>query len=757
MGRLLSRFGIGVQVGLIGAVALFGFVLVGMLYSGGYYQRAAARAELDDAIARRTMTDQVVIGLLQLRRAEKDFFLRHDDKYVTEHTRVAGVVTGRMNGLATLLSDRDNQSQLQRIRDGVAAYLAQFGVVSGDVRAIGLTEEAGLRGSLRRTVHDIETKVDGAADSRLLISMLLMRRHEKDFLERQDVKYAEALKLEAAAFSGLLQKASLAPGVASALEAELAKYQQDFTRLVEAVVAQQRDTQKLSAIFQETEPRIESMLSAISDQSTVARSAYDAGETLTNRLMAIGFGSVAIITVVLAWMAGRGIARPVVAMTAAMGAIAGGNKTMAIPGQGRGDEVGAMANAVAVFRDNMIEADRLNDAQAAARVLKEQRQAAIDQHTQDFGSSISGVMASLAESAGVMRQAADVTARASASVHEQAAETAAGATRSSQDLTSVAAAVEQMTASIEEIARQVASASEIAREAVRQAETGQTSIRLLADSTSRIGDVVSLISNIAGQTNLLALNATIEAARAGEAGKGFAVVAGEVKALAAQTSKATTEIGDQISAVQNATDSAISVMDQIGSVIARVESVSAAIAAAVEEQSVTTREIASSVQAVTDTIKGAARSMDEVVNSADEAGKVGQTMTNGADEIGRQAGLLRSEVDQFLQAVQAEDGDNRRYERLNGNGIMAAMEISGKRVDQVAIQNISRGGVAVESGLCPPAGTEVRIILPGGRADLAGRVARTVDGILAIVLRQDETNFANVDRFMDTLRAPQAA
>ena len=189
-----------------------------------------------------------------------------------------------------------------------------------------------------------------------------------------------------------------------------------------------------------------------------------------------------------------------------------------------------------------------------------------------------------------------------------------------------------------------------------RAETSQATIRGLADSTARIGDVVRLIDSIAGQTNLLALNATIEAARAGDAGKGFAVVAGEVKALAAQTAKATAEIGAQIETVRAATEDTVAAMNDIGGIIGRMGEVSTAISAAVEEQSVTTREIASSIQGVAGSTAQAAQAMEHVVQVADQAGDASRNILSEAAEIGSEAEKLRREVEQFLNAVQSDTG-----------------------------------------------------------------------------------------------------
>jgi methyl-accepting chemotaxis protein len=246
------------------------------------------------------------------------------------------------------------------------------------------------------------------------------------------------------------------------------------------------------------------------------------------------------------------ISQPIRSMTEAMRRLAGKDVGITIPGVGRGDEIGAMADAILVFKENMIKADRLESEQAQERATRERRQAALEQHTQDFGTSISGVMATLADASGKLRGAAEEMATAVKSVRLEAHDTAEGAAKSSRDLTAMAAAVEQLTSSVGEITRQVAASAEVARQAVQRADASHETMQGLSEATARIGDVVHLINNIAGQTNLLALNATIEAARAGEAGKGFAVVAGEVKALAAQTAKATADIAGQIETVRAA-------------------------------------------------------------------------------------------------------------------------------------------------------------------------------------------------------------
>ena len=392
-----------------------------------------------------------------------------------------------------------------------------------------------------------------------------------------------------------------------------------------------------------------------------------------------------------------GVARPIRRITEIINRLAGGDKSISATDAGRKDEIGDLARAVEVFKANMIEAERLAAEQEAARAARSRRQDAMDHHTRVFGTSVTDVMAALGKAAGNMRRAAEVMNDFAAAVHQEASETAGGADKSSADLTAVAAAVEQFTASVGEISCQVAAASDVATQAVKRAEESQVTIRGLADSTARIGDVVRLIDSIAGQTNLLALNATIEAARARDAGKGFAVVAGEVKALAAQTAKATAEIGAQIETVRGATDETVAAMNEIGSIIGRMGEVSTAIAAAVEEQSATTREIASSIQGVAGSTAQAAQAMGHVLQVADQAGEASRNILTEASEIGSESETPRREVEAFLQAVNTDSGERRRFERIAGSGVTAMLRLPGAAATKVVVDGLSETGVGLNS------------------------------------------------------------
>jgi len=266
-----------------------------------------------------------------------------------------------------------------------------------------------------------------------------------------------------------------------------------------------------------------------------------------------------------------------------------------------------------------------------------------------------------------------------------------------------------------------------------------------------VGAVVSLISDIAAQTNLLALNAAIEAARAGDAGRGFAVVAGEVKALAAQTARATSEISDQVDAIRTATGEAVR---EVCAVITQVDEVATAIAAAVEEQFAATRDIADGVQTMTVSADQATEAMQVVSAVSRSAGEASQRVLTIVDELGHTAHVLGDEVRQFLHAMARSDEDNRRrYERIQGGGMAARLEVPGGGQRQAVINDISRSGAALQSDWWTEAGAAIEVCLPGADGQVAARLVRSDSAILALSFSQDDASLRLVDQAMVHIQA----
>jgi methyl-accepting chemotaxis protein len=451
---------------------------------------------------------------------------------------------------------------------------------------------------------------------------------------------------------------------------------------------------------------------------------------------------------VLAFLIARSIIRPVSGMTNAMTKLAAGDTDSEVPAQDNTDEIGKMARAVEVFRQQAIENVRLATERETDQVAKGRRQAAMDRHTRDFGDSVSGVMESFVSAATSMRQAATEVNEGARQTRSSTSSTVDGATASARDLNSVAAAAEEMAVSINEISRQVAHVTSSVKSAVDRAAETDAKVAGLSAAADRIGDVVRIITDIAGQTNLLALNATIEAARAGEAGKGFAVVAGEVKALASQTARATEQIGAQIVAIRNATGEAVSAVREVGAAIAQVETVATAIAAGVEQQAAATREITNSVQLVTITTSTAADAMREVLLIAERTDASSASALNASDEVGRTAGTLRTEVTDFLNAMShGDEAERRLYERIPASGMRVTLRFNGQAPVEAMVEDISRGGMAVQHGSQHPAGTDLSIELQKAGA-IRGRVVRCSGGVICLAFRQDDATLERIDRVL---------
>ncbi len=332
--------------------------------------------------------------------------------------------------------------------------------------------------------------------------------------------------------------------------------------------------------------------------------------------------------------------------------LAGGNKDVEVPYTGRRDEVGDNARAAQAFKENLIRVEQLEAAEKeTARRMAEQRQADMHALTSAFETTVASVVRSVSSSSTELEAAAEALSATAGATRDLSGKVLSASTQASENVQSVSAATEELIASVAEISRQVQESTRIALEAVAQAEKTDGRIAELTRAAGRIGDVVKLITAIAEQTNLLALNATIEAARAGEAGRGFAVVAQEVKALAAQTSKATEEIGVQIAGVQAATQDSVGIIKEIGATIGRISMIAAAITSAVELQAATTRQIAEDVQAAAGSASRVAANIAEVNDSATGITSASAQVLASAQTLAQDGDRLSAEMEKFLAAV----------------------------------------------------------------------------------------------------------
>jgi methyl-accepting chemotaxis protein/CHASE3 domain sensor protein len=362
-----------------------------------------------------------------------------------------------------------------------------------------------------------------------------------------------------------------------------------------------------------------------------------------------------LLGAVLALLLGRGISRPMIAMCKAMRELASGHFDVVLPGLGRKDELGEMAAAVEEFKVQAV-AKAERDAAAQDAQNKEAsaaRRAELIRFADDFETAVGSIVSNVSASAVHLEEAAGTLTRTAETTQGLSSQVAGSSEEASSNIQSVASATEELSVSVEDIGKQVRDSNRIAEAAVKQAEQTDARIGKLSRAAQQIGDVVKLITAIAEQTNLLALNATIEAARAGDAGRGFAVVAQEVKSLASQTAKATDEISNHISGMQDATRESVAAIKEIGETIGQISTIASSITNAVEQQGAATQEIARNVQSVATGTREAAVNIVEVNRGATETGSASGAVLSSAKALSSESTRLRAELDRFMANIRA--------------------------------------------------------------------------------------------------------
>ncbi|OUR79660.1 hypothetical protein A9Q83_04520 [Alphaproteobacteria bacterium 46_93_T64] len=425
---------------------------------------------------------------------------------------------------------------------------------------------------------------------------------------------------------------------------------------------------------------IAGIFSQSNDEALITSDNIRADATYALNMTVYVVGVAVLLTALITFVIIRSITRPLSNMTCAMRELANGDMSIEVPSTDRRDEIGDIANAVQIFKDNALAREQLErDAQKVEKeragnqkkrdAEKVEREREEKRHEQElagemekraeiltaliseFEGQVSGHLDPLNQSVNQMHLTGKSMADTANVSKELTTEVASASGDASTNIQSVASAAEQLSSSIQEISQQITKASAVSEEAVNEAEQGNKTVGALSESANRISEVVSLIHDIASQTNLLALNATIEAARAGDAGKGFSVVASEVKNLASQTAKATEEISNQISEMQVATQNAVEVISKINAVISEIRQITVTISSAVEEQSAATGNISRNVQEASAGTKDVAGKIDRVSQQSEETGNAAEEMLAATQILEKQSTNLATDINQFLQRV----------------------------------------------------------------------------------------------------------
>jgi methyl-accepting chemotaxis protein len=643
---------ISIQILSIGVIALIGFIVIGVIYFNSSSRQAEYLATQLSESTGVNYVNAVSIGFLEQRRDEKDFLVRKQMKYADRHKARVEEILPYFDKLKTIHQEPDEQQKIDDMRGAFIDYAKQFQEVVTMWQTIGLTPDKGLMGELRSAVSTVEDTLKKYDTPKLTASMLMMRRHEKDFFLRVDPKYIDEMDRVMVEFDEQLAQSEVPMDARPAIEHEFDVYMADFKKVAELYLEEIQDKAAMSAKYAEVEPILDFFVKKGSADAQLATDELNTESANAFQFIMISMAVVSLLVFGIAFAIGRGIVRPITDMTHAMETLADGNLEVHIPAQDYGNEVGQMSAAVQVFKNNAIEVKRLEAEQLAneERAAREKREMMLKM-ADDFEGSIGGVVNTVSSAATEMQSAATSLSATAEQTSKQSTTVAAASEEASANVQTVASAAEELSSSISEISRQVSQSTQISATAVAEVEGANAQVQGLADAANKIGEVVALITDIADQTNLLALNATIEAARAGEAGKGFAVVASEVKNLANATAKATEEISAQIGGIQNATEGAVHAINSIGGIINQMNEIASTIAAAVEEQGAATQEIARNVEQAAAGTGEVSSNIAGVTQAASETGSSAAQMLSAAGELSQQSELLRGEVSKFLSTI----------------------------------------------------------------------------------------------------------
>jgi methyl-accepting chemotaxis protein len=649
--RSLDNLRVGAKLGLLGGLAVVGFLFVsGVLF----YQDSeleSARELRQTAAQRSANLAEFARELLQVRQHEKDFLLRRSagsvDAHATTMAKIVGTLTDIRAGAGADLAE-----EYRKIEAGLAAYSEAFAVLVRTVREIGVTENDGLQGRMRAAVRAAEAELLKLEADRITVGILQLRRNEKDFQLRETQAEADTHARNTANLVALLSQSSLAPQQISALSSLVETYNESFKSLVAGTVRKNAQSAALSSAYAATEPVIDAVRAA----EDRARAAFELRlERRLEMLRNLVLGTVAAISVLVVLLTiaiAAAITKSMVAISAEMGRLGAGETDLSVDANGK-DEIADMARSLLVFRDNLVKQRSLEAAAAKQQAAELARTKEVAEATEFFRRKVESLVDATGASVDGLRATSDELTRISTSALELSVSAASGANEASTNVQTVATAAEELTASIAEISRQVAASSQGADRTAELAKLSEQKVRKLSEVAGKIDSVVTLINAIASQTNLLALNATIEAARAGEAGKGFAVVASEVKQLASQTARATSDIAEQVQEIQSQTNGVVDVMSKIGESVVAISQMTAAVSAAIEEQTAATKEIGRNVAQAAAGVEETNRSISGVRQAAERTGTSSTEVLSASKTVGVQTAALVSEIGAFLDKVKA--------------------------------------------------------------------------------------------------------
>jgi len=660
----LSAFSVRARIVALALIPVAGFLANGIAFTSGEADVRAAFGSVNRASALSDASNDFKEALAVMRLTVRDFASKPDRSLVQAFEDNRKLAAQSLDLLESSLSGTERRDVVA-LRDRLHEVAQSFGDLVKEQERLGFTTEDGNRKRLQDAGQAVDrlinvdmnkTEADWQRDpqaQRLIASLLNMRRYEADYRLLRKEYLGQLFASEFSKFSRIAEGVNMPAALKNQMLAEVKNYAESLRDWGEQTDKIEPYVTIINIEIEQMLPAANGIIQMVQKGAVLSSAALTTSQSRTKAFI-IWVGVTAVLFgLVFSWLIGRSITHPLNELGAVMKRLADGDTKVRVPAIRLKDEIGAMARTVIVFRDTMIERQRLAMTAEETNRAREKRSEIIGQTIARFENSVNAALAKVRAAAGRLESTSGQLNSAADAVSSEAGLAKERVGNASGNVTAAATSVEELAASIAEIAIQATKSTEVANRAVSEADRTAQTMAELGKAATRIGEVVGLIQAIAGQTNLLALNATIEAARAGESGRGFAVVASEVKSLAGQTARATEEIAGQIGAIQSAAADAAQAIEQVNDIISEMSGIAITVASTVEEQNVAVSLISEGVNRASSEARIGSDAMSRVAGATTDARATAADVQALADTLALEAENLESEVRRFLTNVQA--------------------------------------------------------------------------------------------------------